>query len=104
MSQLHPVLGINVTCFGVTSPVRLGDVVFYYANCSYEGVPQLAVVNKLQEGNLADLFLFPSGGYRLVPQPGIHLAGDPRLDNPNIKVKGSWSPRPSAEYLGLVKA
>lgn len=104
MNQPTPTLAISAQSFGVSYPVRLGDTVFFYANCNYESIPQVGIITKLQEGSMADIFLMPNEGFRTIPQRGIHLAGDPRLDNPNVKSKGCWTPRPSAEQLGVGKA
>jgi hypothetical protein len=104
MNQLTPTLATNVKIGDVSSQVRLGDTVWFYANCNFESTPQVGVLVKLQESNIVDLFLMPCEGFRTIPQRGIHLAGDPRLDNPNVRAKGCWTPRPTAEQLGLGKA
>lgn len=104
MNHPNPTLAINAQIGNVSSQVRLGDTVWFYANCNYDSIPQVGIVTKLQEGCMVDIFLMPNEGFRTIPQRGVHLAGDPRLDNPNIKTKGSWTPRPTAEQLGLGKA
>jgi len=103
MNQLTPTLAINVKVGNVSSQVRLGDTVWFYANCNFESTPQVGVLVKLQEGSMADIFVMPNAGFRTLPQQGVHLAGDPRLENPNIRSKGCWTPRPTAEQLGLTQ-
>lgn len=102
MNQYVPVVGMNVFACGGQYPVRLGDAVFYYVNCNFEDTPQIGIVIRLQEGFLADIFLFPNDGFRTIPKKGVHVAGDTRLDNPNIRANGCWVPRPSVEQLAAV--
>lgn len=101
MSQQAPILAVGVSMPNMHHPVpvRLGDTVWFYPSCNFDTTPQVAVLTRLQEGHMADLSIVPIDGFRTTPVKGVHLFGDDRLNNPNIRKTGCWVPRPPAEQL-----
>ena len=89
-----PVVSIQVSVNNVPCVVLLGDTVWYYPNCNVQSTPQVGIVTQFHEGDMCDITLLPVNGFRSTPMQGVHLFGDERLQNPNIRKHGFWVPRP----------
>jgi hypothetical protein len=68
-------------------PVHVGQQVLWFANCSPSSRPEPCTVQRVSHRNV---LLTANNANASVPSYGIVHAGDPGVQNPNIRQNGCW--------------
>lgn len=84
-----------------TANVILGDTIWWYPENATHTVPHVGTLTQFCEGNKVNLTRQSPSGSQIIHEKGVCLIGDPDLQNPNHRKRGSWCPRIGWKALNL---